>query len=86
MARLDPFNDRKRSVMRKAAKRWQERSRGQQVIDQLASLGGDASGMDTPLREKKFAERQSVLQREPVTQKTITEIIEQIMIPLVSVG
>ena len=63
MARLDPFNDRKRSVMRKAAKRWQERSRGQQVIDQLASLGGDASGMDTPLREKKFAERQSVLQQ-----------------------
>jgi len=63
VARLDPFNDRKRSVMRKAAKRWQERSRGQQVIDQLASLGGDASGMDTPLREKKFAERQSVLQQ-----------------------
>ena len=63
MARLDPFKDRKRSVMRKAAQRWQERSRGQEVMDQLASLGGDGAGLDTPLREKRFAERQTVLRQ-----------------------
>lgn len=63
MAKLTPLQDRQRHIMREAAKRWQKRPRGQKVLDQLAALGGDASGLDTPLRQKQFAERETVLQR-----------------------
>ena len=49
--------------MREAAKRWEKRSRGQKVLDQLASLGGEPAGLDTPLRERQFEERTAVLQR-----------------------
>ena len=48
--------------MAEAAKRWQKSSRGQKIIDQLAALG-DSANFDTPLRERQFTERETVLQR-----------------------
>src|SRR3954452_4809062 len=63
MAKLTPLQDRRSHIMREAAKRWQKRSRGQKTLDQLAALGGDAAGLDTPLRQKQFTERETVLQR-----------------------
>lgn len=63
MAKLTPLQDRRRHIMREAAKRWEKRSRGQKVLDQLAALGGEPTGLDTPLREKQFEERSAVLQR-----------------------
>jgi endonuclease G len=63
MAKLTPLEDRRRHIMREAAKRWADRPRGQKVRDQLAALGGDPAGLDTPLREKQFAERTAVLQQ-----------------------
>ena len=63
MAKLTPLEDRRRHIMHEAAKRWTDRPRGQKVRDQLAALGGEASGFDTPLREKQFAERTAVLQQ-----------------------
>ena len=63
MAKLTPLEDRRRHIMHEAAKRWTDRPRGQKVRDQLAAFGGEASGFDTPLREKQFAERTAVLQQ-----------------------
>jgi endonuclease G, mitochondrial len=63
MVKLTPLQDRKRHVMREAARRWADRPRGQQVRDQLAAFGGERAGFDTPLREQQFAERTTVLQQ-----------------------
>jgi len=62
MAKLTPFEDRKRHIMNEAAKRWAQSSRGPKVLDQLASLG-DSQVVDTPLRQQQFNERETVLQR-----------------------
>ena len=62
MAKLTPLQDRRRHIMTEAGKRWQKSSRGQKVLDQLAGLGGTA-GLDTPLRQQQFSERETVLQR-----------------------
>lgn len=63
MAKVDPLRDRKRHVMRQAAERWQKRSRGQKVLEQLSALGGEPAEFDTPLRQRQFMERSAVLQR-----------------------
>jgi endonuclease G len=63
MAKLTPFQDRQQHIMREAAKRWQERARGQKVLDQLSALGADPAGLDAPLREQQFVERTAVLQQ-----------------------
>jgi len=62
MAKLTPLQDRRRHIMTEAAKRWEKSSRGQKVIDQLTALG-DSGGLDTPLRQQQFTERETVLQR-----------------------
>lgn len=62
MAKLTPLEDRRRHIMREAAKRWEKSSRGQKVLDQLAALGTSAT-VDTPLRQKQFAERSEILHR-----------------------
>jgi endonuclease G len=62
MAKLSPLEDRKRHIMREAGLRWTKQPRGQKVLDQLSSLG-EAPELDTPLRQKQFAERSTVLQR-----------------------
>jgi endonuclease G len=62
MARLTPLQDRRRHIMREAAKRWEKRSRGQKILDQLAALGTTGT-VDTPLRQKQFEERSAILKR-----------------------
>jgi endonuclease G len=62
MAKLTPFQDRQRHIMNAAGKRWQKNARGSKVLDQLAALG-DSAGLDTPLRQQQFSERETVLQR-----------------------
>jgi len=57
----------------------------QRGIDRGEVRPGAATALVADVLPAVLAHR-IVLQREPVTQKTITEIIEQIMIPLVSVG
>ena len=63
MAKIDPLRDRKRHIMMEAARRWRKSSRGQKVLNQLAALGDEPTGLDTPRREKQFEERSAVLQR-----------------------
>lgn len=63
MAKMTPLQDRRRHIMREAAKRWTERPRGQKVRDQLAALGGEPANFDTPLRERQHAERSAILHR-----------------------
>jgi len=63
MAKLTPFEDRRRHIMVEAGKRWQKSARGQKVLDQLSALGADPAGLDAPLREKQFGERSAVLRQ-----------------------
>jgi endonuclease G len=64
VAKLTPLEDRKRHIMREAAKRWAKRERGPAVLDRLSALGdSEPSGIESPRREAAFNERESVLQR-----------------------
>lgn len=61
MARLSPLQDRRRTVVRAAVKRWQDRAKQRPADQQFAALAEGAA--DTPLRQRQFSERALMFQR-----------------------
>lgn len=62
MARVAPLADRRRHIMRQAAKRWAKRGGVEQALSQLAA-SDDSGAADTPTRQRQFAARAAMLQR-----------------------